>query len=313
MAGATYTLLEKDFTTPAGCVSILVRFWPGGTNGDIAYFDAVSLLRNYDTEWQLLGDTYAATGSYYTDLRKEIRPPEANRVRVLGAGAVDETRTTGARADYGQWITVVVRNKDCKDATQAQTYGDNYLAYKQPDPTYSCRTYRHGIFAGQVVELTNSFRSLTSEVLDVKRVSTQWHGVHDGGSNWVTSVDLELGKFKPQLADKMAEMARAAKRVPDIEWKMDHLDFTGSMATDTHAHTIAGTTGTHAGHTHDLPATCTATTGGPGHEHMYNDTNDPSGSSGSAHSHDLGTPPVTITNDEHNHGLGTLAIEVVES
>jgi hypothetical protein len=45
VTGTTYTLVEREFVTPAGCVSVTIRFSCPATNTGIAYFDFASLQR----------------------------------------------------------------------------------------------------------------------------------------------------------------------------------------------------------------------------------------------------------------------------
>ena len=45
VASAAYTMVDVNFTTPAGCVSIFTRFDPAVVNGALAYYDTVSLRR----------------------------------------------------------------------------------------------------------------------------------------------------------------------------------------------------------------------------------------------------------------------------
>lgn len=346
--GTSYTLVEDEFTTPAGCVSIRIGFRAGATNADIAYFDAVSLLRDYDTSWDLLGPTTAAAGEYYTALKKITKAPEANRIHVLGAGTISRTVTSGARSDYGRWITKIHRDKSIKDNAEADAAGAALLAKYITTDSYTCTAYRWDANAGQVIGLTSTLYSLTDERLDIKRITTSFKGPQAGGASgeYMVACDYELGKFLPQLKDLLAESGRAAKRVPELEWEIDHLALTGSMATDQHSHGVAGitvATDTHSHgidennetdswsyeavtHCHSLFGNTGSPSSGDDHTHplasgvgsptpsdayIGNTQNLMNNSAGSTntdeHDHTLSG---TVDADTHNHGLGTLAIEV---
>lgn len=43
--GTNYTLFTKYITTPAGCTTVTIAFYPGATSGDVAYFDDASLMQ----------------------------------------------------------------------------------------------------------------------------------------------------------------------------------------------------------------------------------------------------------------------------
>lgn len=43
VSGTTYTLIQDDFSTPSGCIQIVIYFYASGTNPSSIYFDSASL------------------------------------------------------------------------------------------------------------------------------------------------------------------------------------------------------------------------------------------------------------------------------
>ena len=243
--------------------------------------------------------------------------------------------TSGSRDDYGRWISKIHRDKSIKDNAEADATGAAILYHSIATDSYTCTAYRWDAVAGQVIGLTSSLYSLTDERLDIKRITTSFKGGKAGGTpgEYLVECEYELGRFLPQLKDVLAQSGRAGPKLDELEWEMDHLDFTGSLATTTLTHSsLTGATASSGAHPHDcngytedVAESCIETTTVSGHKHVVeavgthaHDINSASGGAGmalsaGAHDHDGGTLAVPNHSPAVVTGIGTLAIEVVES
>jgi hypothetical protein len=59
ITGVEFEQRTFEFDTPSGCTTIRIEFYPGSTNGDIAYFDSV-ILKNMEEPYEVATDIVAA-------------------------------------------------------------------------------------------------------------------------------------------------------------------------------------------------------------------------------------------------------------
>ena len=86
-----YTQLSKTFTAPAGCVSVSIHLAPNALNGDIVYFDDVSLTA-YEYTRQITGYIVSARESYAgRTVQLEIRDRGADQaIAKISTGYLDD-------------------------------------------------------------------------------------------------------------------------------------------------------------------------------------------------------------------------------
>jgi len=81
VTGTTYTLVEDAFTVPATCESVRIYLYCPGTNGGIAYFDAVAVDGDYASAADVIANAAAATTFLVSDESfLEIDGPAVNPI-----------------------------------------------------------------------------------------------------------------------------------------------------------------------------------------------------------------------------------------
>ena len=232
--------------------------------------------------------------------------PKANKVLVIGAGAVTATRTTGAEGDYGRWLVTTHKDRNLTTTAQAEAAGDALLATLITAPSYSMLVKEAGLWrSGQDVTIVNAARSLNA-AFEIKRVRTTFEG---GG---FAEFQIEVGAYIPELPELIAKPHQDAPHNAPLEHEhsggadgplvpVGNVDPEPYHPGNTHNHSfsasVTGTSAAGSSHNHSFSASVTGTSAAEAaHTHSFSASVTGESAPGSSHNHSF-SASVTGTSD----------------
>jgi len=202
---ATYT---HKFTAPALCANVRI-YLAGKGNGDIVYFDSVSLNEQADylivienselgSSWAYMGTAYGGNTKVYAYNDLYLSDHGFN-----GQWPASMTPTSyhvyPARGDKGYWITKKIVDNNLVTTQQCDDRGDQFLDTVADTSGYTCKVKEPGLRSGMDLSVTDARFSLSAESLLIKDVQTHWT------TGAYLEAALELGIHTPAAGDLLTQ------------------------------------------------------------------------------------------------------------
>jgi len=202
---ATYT---HKFTAPALCANVRI-YLAGKGNGDIVYFDSVSLNEQADylivienselgSSWAYMGTAYGGNTKVYAYNDLYLSDHGFN-----GQWPASMTPTSyhvyPARGDKGYWITKKIVDNNLVTTQQCDDRGDQFLDTVADTSGYTCKVKEPGLRSGMDLSVTDARFSLSAESLFIKDVQTHWT------TGAYLEATLELGIHTPAVGDLLTQ------------------------------------------------------------------------------------------------------------